>query len=134
MLGRIKEILWGTPTAVIILLVGAYFTFALLRRGAFGKKSVVAAFRSYGSGGSDGISPFSSLATALGGTVGIGSITGVGIALSVGGAGSMLWFWLCGLLCGGIKYAEVVSASCSRIRMNGVFVGGGYVFIENRRP
>ena len=107
MLGRIKEILWGTPTAVIILLVGAYFTFALLRRGAFGKKSVVAAFRSYGSGGSDGISPFSSLATALGGTVGIGSITGVGIALSVGGAGSMLWFWL-----------------CSRIRMNGVFVGG----------
>ena len=40
MLGRIKEILWGTPTAVIILLVGAYFTFALLRRGAFGKKSV----------------------------------------------------------------------------------------------
>ena len=95
MLGRIKDILWGTPTAVIILLVGAYFTFALLRRGAFGKKSVVAAFRSYGSGGSDGISPFSSLATALGGTVGIGSITGVGIALSVGGAGSMLWFWLC---------------------------------------
>ena len=48
MLGRIKEILWGTPTAVIILLVGAYFTFALLRRGAFGKKSVVAAFRSTG--------------------------------------------------------------------------------------
>lgn len=124
MLGRIKEILWGTPTAVIIMLVGAYFTFALLRRGAFGKKSMVAAIRSYGSGSGDGISPFASLATALGGTVGIGSITGVGIALSVGGAGSMLWFWLCGLLCGGIKYAEVVAASCSKVRMNGVFVGG----------
>ena len=131
MLGRIKEILWGTPTAAIILLVGAYFTLALLRRGAFGGKSIMAALRSYGSGGGDGISPFASLATALGGTVGIGSITGVGLALSVGGAGSMLWFWLCGLLCVGIKYAEVVSAACSRVRINGVFAGGAMYSLKS---
>ena len=44
--------------------------------------------------------------------------------LHIAAAALAVFMLLCGLLCGGIKYAEVVSASCSRIRMNGVFVGG----------
>lgn len=124
MLTQIKNILWGQPSAVIILLFGIYFTAALSKRGAFGRRSIMSAVKSYGASGGGGISPFESLATALGGTVGIGSITGVGLALSVGGAGSMLWFWLCGLFCSGIKYAEVISASCSKVKNGEVTVGG----------
>lgn len=131
MLTQIKNILWGQPSAVIILLFGIYFTAALLKRGAFGRRSVISAVKSYGAHSGGGISPFESLATALGGTVGIGSITGVGLALSVGGAGSMLWFWLCGLFCGGIKYAEVISASCSKVKNGGVTVGGAMYSLKS---
>ncbi len=124
MLENIKNILWGTPSALIILIFGAYFTFSLIKRGAFSKKNIKKAIRDYQSSGGGGISPLSSMATALGGTVGIGSITGVGIALKEGGAGSVFWFWLCGFLCVGIKYAEVVSASSSRERKGDVLIGG----------
>lgn len=131
MLIQLKNILWGRPSAILILLFGVYFTAALIRRGAFGGGNIRDAVKSYKASGGDGISPLASLATALGGTVGIGSITGVGLALSVGGAGSMLWFWLCGLVCSGIKYAEVIAASLDRVRKNGVIVGGAMYSLKN---
>jgi len=55
-----------------------------------------------------------SMATALGGTVGIGSITGVGIALETGGAGSVFWMWITGLLGCMLKYAETAAAVAGR--------------------
>lgn len=61
----------------------------------------------------DGVSPFSAVATALGGTVGIGSIVGVGYALSSGGAGSIFWMWVCSFFGMGLKYAEI------KIALNG---------------
>ena len=45
---------------------------------------------------------------ALAGTLGVGNISGVALALSVGGAGSLLWMWISALLAMLIKYAEVV--------------------------
>lgn len=47
---------------------------------------------------------------ALGGTLGVGNIAGVCLALAVGGAGSLLWMWICALLAMFIKYAEVTLA------------------------
>lgn len=132
MLTVIKDILWGQPSAAVILMFGLYFTFSLAKRGVFGRSSIKAAVKSYSSSCNGGISPLASLATALGGTVGIGSITGIGLALSMGGAGSMLWFWLCGLFCVGIKYAEVVSASCAKVKHGDVTVGGAMYSLKSR--
>ena len=47
---------------------------------------------------------------ALGGTLGVGNIAGVCLSLAVGGAGSLLWMWVCALLSMFIKYAEVTLA------------------------
>ncbi len=47
---------------------------------------------------------------ALGGTLGVGNIAGVGLALALGGAGSIFWMWVCALLAMFIKYAEVTLA------------------------
>ncbi len=120
----LRDALWSFPTVLFICIFGAYFTFGLLKKGALGVSGIKNAVKEYYSSSSGGISPLASLATALGGTVGIGSISGVGLALSVGGAGSMLWFWICGFLCMGIKYAEVVCASKNRILDGDIAVGG----------
>ena len=52
----------------------------------------------------------SSLAVALGGTLGVGNITGVTSALSVGGPGALFWMWCSAVLSMGLHFAEVVLA------------------------
>lgn len=52
----------------------------------------------------------SSLAVALGGTLGVGNVTGVTSALSVGGPGALFWMWCSAVLSMGLHFAEVVLA------------------------
>ena len=52
----------------------------------------------------------SAMLLALGGTVGVGNIAGVGAAIALGGAGSIFWIWICGLIGMITKYAEVYLA------------------------
>lgn len=49
---------------------------------------------------------YSAFAAALGTTIGPGNIIGVAVAVSQGGAGSIFWMWLCGILSMATKYAE----------------------------
>ena len=51
---------------------------------------------------------------ALGGTVGVGNIAGVALALATGGAGAIFWMWVCALFAMILKYAEITLAMDSR--------------------
>lgn len=53
------------------------------------------------------MSPFQALATAVSGTVGLGNIAGVAVAVSVGGAGATFWMIVAGLLGMASKFTEV---------------------------
>jgi alanine or glycine:cation symporter, AGCS family len=52
------------------------------------------------------VSHFQALATALSGTVGLGNIAGVAIAVSIGGPGATLWMIIAGLMGMSLKFAE----------------------------
>lgn len=52
------------------------------------------------------VSHFQALATALSGTVGLGNIAGVAVAISIGGAGATFWMILAGLLGMASKFTE----------------------------
>lgn len=52
------------------------------------------------------VSHFQALATALSGTVGLGNIAGVAVAVSIGGAGATFWMILAGLLGMASKFTE----------------------------
>lgn len=54
------------------------------------------------------ISPFQALATSLSGTVGLGNIAGVAVAVSVGGPGAAFWMLLMGLFGMSTKFSEVM--------------------------
>ena len=94
--------MWGLP--LVILLVGGGVFFMLhsrlrhlryfrhsfdLLRGKFDADSV--------SAGGD-ITHYAALATALAGTMGLGNITGVAVALTVGGPGAIFWMWVTALV------------------------------------
>ncbi|MEP4703610.1 MAG: alanine:cation symporter family protein, partial [Hyphomicrobiales bacterium] len=52
------------------------------------------------------VSHFQALATALSGTVGLGNIAGVAVAVSIGGPGATFWMILAGLLGMATKFTE----------------------------
>ncbi len=56
------------------------------------------------------ISPFQSFATSLAGTVGVGNLTGVSLAIALGGPGAVFWIWISALVCMTVKYFEVYLA------------------------
>ena len=53
------------------------------------------------------LTPFQALTTAVSGTVGLGNIAGVAVAVSLGGAGATFWMIVAGLLGMASKFTEV---------------------------
>jgi AGCS family alanine or glycine:cation symporter len=53
------------------------------------------------------VSQFGALATALAGTIGLGNIAGVAVALTMGGPGAILWMFVIGWFAMTVKMAEV---------------------------
>ncbi len=62
---------------------------------------------------------------ALGGTVGVGNIAGVSLAILAGGAGAIFWMWVCAFFAMALKYAEITLAMDSRTPDGkGSYIGG----------
>lgn len=111
LLDRMSRLLWGRGTIFFVLGVGVVFTIGtgflpILRARTVCQKTMGSLFhRKKG-----GISPFAAMSAALGGTMGVGNIIGVGAAMELGGPGAIFWMWI-GALAGMMtKYAEVLLA------------------------
>ncbi len=99
----------GIPFIVIWLVLGA--TFFTLRMGFINirgfKHSIALAKGKYDDPDAPGqVTHFQALATAVSGTVGLGNIAGVAVAVSLGGAGATFWMIVCGLLGMSSKFVE----------------------------
>ena len=77
------------------------------------------------------VSSFGALATALSGTIGLGNIAGVAIAISIGGPGAMFWM-CCGAIFGmALKFCEVtLSLKYRHFNRDGSVSGGPMFYIE----
>ncbi len=53
-----------------------------------------------------GISPFKTLMLSLAGRIGVGSISGVALAIYIGGPGTIFWIWIISLLSATLAYME----------------------------
>ena len=74
------------------------------------------------------ISHFQALATALSGTVGLGNIAGVAVAVSVGGAGATFWMILAGFLGMASKFTECTLGVKYRREFADGHVSGGPMY------
>ncbi|KAA5829067.1 alanine/glycine:cation symporter family protein [Saccharopolyspora hirsuta] len=71
------------------------------------------------------INHFQALASALSGTVGLGNIAGVGVAVTVGGAGATFWMIVCGVLGMATKFVEcTLGVKYREIDADGTVSGG----------
>lgn len=78
------------------------------------------------------VSSFQALATALSGTVGLGNIAGVAIAISIGGPGATLWMWLGAILGMASKFVEcTLGVKYRRINEDGSVSGGPMHYLSH---
>lgn len=78
------------------------------------------------------VTSFQALATELSGTVGLGNIAGVAVAITVGGPGATLWIIIAGLLGMAVKMAEATLAQKFRtVHDDGTVSGGPMYYLRD---
>ncbi|WP_317930416.1 alanine/glycine:cation symporter family protein [Halioxenophilus sp. WMMB6] len=119
-------VLWLVAAALFFTL---YFNFLNLRGFGHAIKIVRGDFSQAHHPGE--VSHFQALATAVSGTVGIGNIGGVAIAISVGGPGAVFWMVLAGLLGMSTKFVEcTLGVLFRRENSDGSVSGGPMYYLE----
>ncbi len=77
------------------------------------------------------VSHFQALATAVSGTVGLGNIAGVAVAISLGGPGATFWMIVCGLLGMSTKFVEcTLGVKYRDIGPDGTVYGGPMYYLS----
>jgi len=127
--------LFGSDVPLIVLWLvagGVFFTFYLGFINVRGFKHAIDLIRGKYADPSDPgqISQFQALSTAVSGTVGIGNIAGVAVAISIGGPGATFWLIVAGFLGMSTKLAECTLGVMFRKVENGVVSGGPMYFLE----
>ena len=96
----ISNWLWGFPLLYLLIGGGLYFTIYSRFVPFFYLRHSIQILRgTYNNANDPGeINHFQALCSALSGTVGMGNITGVAVAIVQGGPGALFWMWICALL------------------------------------
>ena len=123
------------PVVVLWLVVGAvFFTFRMGFINLTGFKHAIELVRGDWSDpkGNGEVSHFQALATAISGTVGIGNIGGVAVAVTVGGPGATFWLILAGFLGMSTKFVECTLGVKYRNQNPDGSVSGGPMYYLNK--
>jgi len=108
-LANINAVLWNETWILIIAATGVLFTvwsgFLQYRALTHGPRVLRGVYDDPNDPGA--INHFQALSAALSGTVGLGNIGGVALAISLGGPGAIFWMWVVGVLGMAIKFVEV---------------------------
>jgi AGCS family alanine or glycine:cation symporter len=126
----------GTPVPLIVMWLGGaavfftlYLRFINLRALGLAIRHVRGEFSDPTARGE--ISHFKAVATAISGTVGVGNIGGVAVAISLGGPGAAFWLFLAGLLSMSTKLVEcTLGVKYRRYNANGSVSGGPMFYLE----
>ena len=108
-LATINAVLWNETWILIIAGTGVLFTiwsgFSQYRALTHGTQVIRGIYDDPNDPGA--INHFQALSAALSGTVGLGNIGGVALAITLGGPGAIFWMWIVGFLGMSIKLTEV---------------------------
>ncbi|MFE6798222.1 alanine/glycine:cation symporter family protein [Paenibacillus chitinolyticus] len=130
MINLLNDLLWSKLLIVLLIGIGLYFTyrskfmqFRMIRemlRVLFESKSV----------SGDNISPFQAFCISMAARVGTGNITGVAIAVALGGPGAVFWMWVIALIGSASSFVESTLAQVYKIKDKNGFRGGPAYYMQ----
>ena len=122
---------FGTEVPIIIfwiIIAGIFFTVYLRGIAIWGFKHAIDVLKKPADSDSEGdgeVSSFQALATALSGTIGMGSIAGAAIAISLGGPGAAFWIFVGAIFGMSLKFVEAsLAVKYRRFNLDGSISGG----------
>jgi AGCS family alanine or glycine:cation symporter len=108
-IGAINDFIWADWTLYVLLLTGLSFTvwsrFSQIRAMSHGTALLLGKYDDRTGPGA--LRHFQTLSAAISGTVGLGNIGGVAIAVALGGPGAVFWMWVVGFIGMALKFTEV---------------------------
>jgi AGCS family alanine or glycine:cation symporter len=123
------------PLIVVWLIAGGlYFTLYLRFINIRGFRQAIRITRGdYANPTHDGeVTHFQALTAALSGTVGLGNIAGVAVAIALGGPGATLWMILAGFLGMSLKFVEcTLAVKYRRVNPDGSISGGPMYYLRD---
>ena len=129
-----SDLAWGTPLLILLLGGGLFFLlYSRMLPFRYFRHAIAILRGKYDDPDEPGqINHYQALSTALAATVGMGNITGVALALTMGGPGAIFWMWVSALLGVTTKYFTCTLAVMFRGRDSRGELQGGpmYVIVE----
>ncbi len=129
-------VIFGTPVELIVIWMAlpmifltVYFGFINLRSFKLAGRILRGRYRDDNAPGE--VTQFQALSTALSGTVGLGNIAGVAIAIAMGGPGAAFWMMVIGFFAMTLKFAEcTLGVKYRKEHEDGTISGGPMYYLQ----
>ena len=133
---QFASLAWG-PWLIFLLIGSGFFFLSYSKFEIF--KYLIHAFRvlfSRQRNNEEGeVTPFQALTTSLSGTIGLGNIAGVALAISIAGPGSIFWMWITAIIGIATKFFTCTLSVMYREKTKeGEIYGGPMYVIKNGLP
>ncbi len=137
-LGSISDFIWGSPLLIFLFLANlilVYYSRFLPLTGLVHGVKLLVQKKEKGDSSLGQISHFQAFCNAIAATVGLGNISGVAIAISLGGPGALFWMWVAAIFGMNTKFFECTVAQILRGKdYKGEVQGGAMYAIEKALP
>lgn len=117
--------IWAIVT-VLIILSGIYFSIKY----KFIQFRFIKMIKSLFSKSSEGNSPFEALSLSLSAKLGVGALSGIALAIYIGGPGTIFWMWICTFICVINTYVESVLGIKYQEKIKNTLIGGPSFYIK----
>ena len=129
-----ENFLWVFIAIPILFFLATFLTiqskFAQIRNFPLATKTFLSIFKK-SSDNSVGIPPVKAFFASIGGSVGVGNVVGVCVAVQLGGPGALFWIWVTAFAGAIVKYAEVyLGVRYRTINANKEYCGGPMYFLR----
>ncbi|ASB91244.1 alanine/glycine:cation symporter family protein [Bacillus sonorensis] len=130
-IGIINDFFWSKLLIVLLLSLGVYFTFRLKFLQVRMLKEMVRVLKEGAANRSkNDISPFQAFCISMAARVGTGNITGIAIAIALGGPGAIFWMWIIAIIGSASSFVESTLAQIYKVKDVNGFRGGPAYYME----
>lgn len=127
--GDTNNILWTYCIITLLIAAGLYFSFGtkFVQIRLFPEMFRLIVEKREGE---SGVSPFQAFTISAASRVGTGNITGVALAIGVGGPGAVFWMWIIAILGMATAFIESTLAQVYKVKDGDTFRGGPAYYME----
>lgn len=125
-----NDFLWSKLLIIMLVACGIYFTFKSKFVQFRMLKEMVRVLMEGKAGSKDDVSPFQAFCIGMAARVGTGNITGIAIAIALGGPGAVFWMWIISIISSASSFVESTLAQVYKVKDKNGFRGGPSYYME----